>query len=835
MVIFGCSVVKRVPTGKNLLVKNKILEQGKPTKDKMLETLLYQKPNSKVAGLNFRLYLYNLAKTNQDSVYNAKFKNNPKKLKRQIKLLSEKQVQRKGKSFFYSGIHNFLKKTGEAPVIVDASKTEKSLNRIQSYNINNGFFQSKSTFKIDSVGFKKSKITYTVNKGVATIIDTIKTKILTKVLDSLYQTTKNASLLKSGNVFKSYVFDEERVRIATNFKNNGVYDFQTSNVIFNIDTIGKKNKSNVEVFINNFSVRDGDSTKIVPFKIYKISRINIFTDTPNQKNGNIIRDSITYKNFHLYSYTTLKYKPKAITDAIFINKDGLYSDIKDNLTRRYLSNLKIFNFPSITYPIDPKDTLGNSRIAKIVLSPRDKYSFSYAIDLTHSNIQDYGISVGTSLGIRNVFNGAETFEVAGRGNIGSNRDLPNPNNIFFNLNEYGIDLKLNFPRVLFPFYTEKIISKAMIPSTVLNLGISKQENIGLDKENFTGSMFYSWTPKRNNTARFDLFNIQYVNNINIDNYFNVYSSSYFALNSIAKTYNTNTNNVDSEGNLTIFGKGADNFMSEVLNGVVSVPDAIFKKIRSINERKNRLTENNLILATSYSFSKSTRNGPQDKSFSAFKTKIEAAGNILSIFAAASKTIDNTQNKKTIFGIEYSQYIKGEFEFIKHWDLSDEKVFAIRNFIGLAVPYGNSTNIPFSRSYFAGGSNDMRAWQPYGLGPGSSGGVNDFNEANMKITSSAELRFKVFNDLKGALFIDAGNIWNVFDDVRDKPSVFENPKSLKNIAVGSGFGFRYDLDFFVFRVDMGFKTYNPADRSSNRWFRDYNFSKSVLNIGINYPF
>jgi len=391
--------------------------------------------------------------------------------------------------------------------------------------------------------------------------------------------------------------------------------------------------------------------------------------------------------------------------------------------------------------------------------------------------------------------------------------------------------------MLSPIKIERIIPKTMLPFTTINLGFAKQKNIGLDKENFTGSMSFNWTPKKNNAAKFDLFNLQYVNNINVGNYFNVYKSSYNALNAYAKSYNTNASYTDSKGDLTIDEGGTGFFINDVLSGntVLNSNDKDYKKIRSIEERRIRLTENNLILASSFSFTKTTKANLQDNTFYVFKTKIESAGNVMSLFATAAKTLDGQQTKKTIFGIEYSQYLKTEFEFIKHWDLASEKVFATRGFFGLAIPYGNSDNVPFSRSYFAGGSNDIRAWQPYGLGPGSSGGINDFNEANLKLTASTELRFKIFNSLKGALFVDAGNIWNVLDNVKDETYTFTGIKSLENIAVGSGFGFRYDLSFFVVRLDLGFKTYNPADLSGKKWFRDYNFANSVLNIGINYPF
>ena len=185
-------------------------------------------------------------------------------------------------------------------------------------------------------------------------------------------------------------------------------------------------------------------------------------------------------------------------------------------------------------------------------------------------------------------------------------------------------------------------------------------------------------------------------------------------------------------------------------------------------------------------------------------------------------------------VAFSQYIKTEFEYIKHFEIGRQKIIALRGFAGIAIPYGNSESIPFSRSYFAGGSNDNRAWKSYGLGPGSVASINDFNEANFKLAFNAEFRFNLVGGFNGALFVDAGNIWNALDNVKDEKAKFDSFKSLADIAVGSGFGVRYDFNFFVVRLDLGFKTYNPAELEK-KWFRDYNFGNSVLNIGINYPF
>ncbi|HMK06983.1 MAG TPA: BamA/TamA family outer membrane protein, partial [Flavobacterium sp.] len=684
-----------------------------------------------------------------------------------------------------------------------------------SYYFNNGYFNVSTRYEMDSLKPKKAKIKYFVTTGYPFFIDTVKTTIQTPVLDSLYQSRKPSSFIKSGKQFKSEDFESERTRITTHFRNNGVFYFQPTNINFDIDTINAKFKANVNMKISDYSYREGDSTKTVPFKIYKISEVNIYTDFTPNKTQPTSNDSLrkVYANFNLFSAKKLKYRPKAITDAVFISKGSNYSDIRTTLTTRYLSNLKIFNYPSIQYKVDVRDTIGNSLIANIYLTPRKKFSFGAALDFTHSNIQDFGISATPTLTIRNVFNGAETVEIAARGNIGSSKDLANPDDRFFNVSEYGLDMRLNFPRIFMFFKTENIIPKSMIPSTTLSVGFAKQKNIGLDKENFTSALSYNWSPKRNNTARFDLFNIQYVKNINTGNYFKVYSSSYNTLNTLANAYNANQSYFDPEKpDELIIDNGVNAFINDVLapNPAIITTDADRKTVRSINERRTRLTENNLIFASNFSFAKTTKTDLKDETYYGFKTKIELAGNTLSLLASATKREKNENNHREIFGLEYSQYVKGEFEYIKHWDLGRKRILAIRSFTGIAIPYGNANSIPFSRSYFAGGTNDNRAWQAYSLGPGRTAALNDFNEANLKIAASAEYRFNFFGQFNGALFVDAGNIWNVLDNIEDEKAVFSGIKSLEDTAVGSGFGFRYDFNFFVIRLDFGFKTYNPAE-------------------------
>ena len=819
----NCSSIRRVPKGKLLLVKNEIAINGKITTVEEQVNIPDQKPNSTLLGFRFRLKMYGMANQNPDSSYQAKFIKNPEKYKRKSAWLSKKQVDRLGKSFWYYGIHNFLKKTGEPPVILELSKTKKTILRLQNYFYERGFLNAKATYKIDTISQKKVRVRYDVVTGRPFILDSIQTKIKSPVLDSIFTANKTASFLKKEQ-YQKINFDAERTRLTTLYRNNGVYHFQQNYVNYDIDTVNNGKKTNVTIKINDRNIRVNDSAKTETFEIFKIDKVNVYIGDNPSKNNTLYKDSVSYKDINIYSLGKIKYRPKAITDAVFITKNSLFSDEKTTATKNYISNLQDFTYPNIIFT--PGNT-PNTLAANIYLNQKKKYKFGFELGASHSNIQEIGFGANGSLLMRNIFHGAETFKITGRGNIGSSKDFANPDNTFFNVSEYGIDLQLTFPRIFLPIKTDKIIPKAMIPKTIINIGFAKQENIGLDKENLTGSIVYNWTPTKSTTMRFDLFNVQYVKNVNTANYFNVYQSSYEKLNEINRKYNPNSQYLSID-------EGTNAFINNVLTLQSPLIDPDFKTVRSIEERRQRLTQNDFILASSFTFTKTSREHPiDDNDFYSFNAKLESAGNTLAILTNEKNKSEAGNN--TIFGVAYAQYFKTQFDFVKHWDLRGKKVFAVRSFVGLAMPYGNSTSIPFSRSYFAGGSNDNRAWQPYTLGPGASGAINDFNEANLKIATSAELRFGIFNKLNGAIFVDAGNIWNVFDDISDESSTFTSLKSLNDIAVGSGFCFRYDLNFFVVRLDLGFKTYDPAITDNKKWFRDYNYANSVINIGINYPF
>ena len=833
-IIYSCSLVKRVPESKKLLTKNEVYVNDELNKEDRVNNLVVQQPNTKFLNYPFGLTLYNTAKPNPDSTYQVWLNKKPNRIKRLNRFLSPKQVERLGKSFFVSGIHRFMKETGEAPVIIDERKALKSKDRLSGYYYNNGYIRNKVSMSTDSLGNKRGKVVYKITTGKPYFIDSIFKYIESPVVDSLYSIQESKTFIKKGDQYNFSNFDNERKRITQYLRNNGVYHFQESNIKYNAIFDDSTQKMNIDLKIEDRYVKNGDELVKKPFSIYKINQVNIFTYNTSKKESNKLNDSVTYKNFTIYSSGKLKYKPKAITNAIFIEKGKLFSDNDRTLTSKSLSNLKVFNYPNIEYIEDPNDTTKTSLIANIYLMSKPKFVWQPSFDVTTSDVQELGISGRMAFTWRNLFKRAETFELAAKGNIGSSKDLANPNNVFFNISEYGIEGKLSFPRIVFPANTRNIIKKEMLPTTNANISLTSQRNIGLDKENLTGVFNYSWIPKQKHNFRFDLLNIQFIKNLNPENYFNVYTSSYNTLNDLAQTYNVDPANLEN-GNLTT--EGAVNFIDDVESGQTSLSptDPEYKTIRSIGERRERLIENNLIVSSSITFFRNTKANLLDNNFYSIRTKIESAGNVLSLLADSKNEDLNQNGNKTMFGIEYSQYLKGEIDYIKHWDFGKKNTLAMRAFAGIAVPFGNAQSIPFSRSYFSGGSNDNRGWQAYSLGPGRSGGINDFNEANFKLAYSLEYRFRVGGNFHSAFFADIGNIWNIFDNITDEDYTFNGFSSFEDLAVGSGIGLRYDFDFFVFRFDLGYKAYDPGREMGDRWLKGINFSKTVLNFGINYPF
>ncbi|MGC1473653.1 MAG: BamA/TamA family outer membrane protein [Psychroserpens sp.] len=826
--------MKRVKKEEHLLISNTVLVNDKKTTTETINSLIYQKPNGTLLTVPLRVHIFNLARPNIDSILKAKVLDNPRKVAWKTKLLSEKQFYKDLQS--RRNFNSWLKKTGEAPVIYNEKRAEKTALALKKYYYSKGWFDVETGFETEIDSSQKASVTYNVATGSPYILDSIVTHIKTPIIDSLYTSQlKRGSLIRKGQQYDDANFTSERDRLTERLRNSGFYHFGQDYITYEIDTIGRTKKAYTDLIIANRAIRSEDTVQRVPFKVYKIKDVNIFTDYKNQNRNSIITDSVKFKNYNLYGYEKLKFRPKALTDAVFINKDDVFKDIDRTRTYRYLSQLQAFRYPRIEYVENVNDT---TLTANVYLIPKKKFELTTSFEVSQSNIQTVGFAFNTGLLIRNIFRGAETLEISGLGAIGSSRDASDTNDQFFDINEIGGNLRLNIPRFFLPFNTEKIIPKYMSPSTRINLSATSQRNIGLDKQAFTGTLNYNWNPTTKVNNNLDLFNVQFVKNLNTANYFGVYTTSFDRLNSIARDIGYIEDDQSlSNPELSNTFMPADTFISDVLNQntTLAPADDDFATVNIIKERKDRLTEDNLIFSSGFSYTNNRRESLFDKNFSIIRLRAEFAGNLLSNLSGVFGLPRNEDGRYEIFGVPFSQYAKAEVDYTKHWDLGQQNEFAIRTYFGIAIPYGNSNSIPFAESFFAGGPNDIRAWTAYNLGPGSSLSTNEFNEANLKITLSAEQRFNLLGRFNGAVFVDAGNIWNVFDNVEDENATFDDFSSLRDIAVGSGFGIRYDFSFFILRGDIGFKTYDPSRSLGNRWFKDYNFSNAVYNIGVNYPF
>ncbi|MFT7386176.1 MAG: hypothetical protein ACI82E_000937, partial [Nonlabens sp.] len=679
--LVSCNAIKRVPEAKKLLTKSTILIDSAAPKDPRVNTLLISQPNQKVLGIPIGLHIYNLARPHRDSIYLKWMQDHPKGLKRRNDLLSEKQTMGLGQSFV--DFNNWLKRTGEAPTLIDEVAIEKSKERLKAWYWNQGWFNTVVDHKvIDSKNKKRARLEYYVTKNQAYKIDDITTQIATPVIDSLYQLVELESIIKKGEQYFTPDINAERDRLNSYFRNHGAFHMEKENIRFEGDTVNTKQKANITLIIKNREVQNGDSTISLPYRVHKISEVNIIPDYQNATSDKVA-DTSGYEDYNILRFGKRKYRKSTLTDAIFFHKGDIYRDIDRDRTYKRITELQSFLYPTIRYDADPRDSTGTDLIANVLLTSKKKLEFTYGVEATHSNIQAIGVGLNTSLLIRNLFRGSELLDISFRGNIGASTNAANGDSRFFDLQELGADARLSFPRLFLPFSLDSLIPKYMSPSTNFSLGFFSQTNIGLDKQSLNGALTYNWRQTAIKSTRLDLVNAQYVRNLDPGNFFNVYQSSYGSINDLANNLNINDPTyVNDSGNLTI-PEGTTAFINEAIAGNLGADEAQREVIRNVRERRDRLSQNNLIISSSYSWTRNNRVGIYDDDFSKFNLRIEAAGNVLSGISSLAGIDKNDNNRRRVFGVEYSQYVKTEIDYIKHWRYVNNHVLAIRAFGGIA--------------------------------------------------------------------------------------------------------------------------------------------------------
>ena len=777
--ISGCSLQKTISNKDFIIEKTNIKIDGKIIKKDSLKELITFKENSKFLGIPISALIASSAKKNTDSLF-KKWISKKNKREKLTNIFSKKQLFQINK--YYNNFNDWKKNNGEKISLIDSFKINKSLENISLYFKNIGYLNNSVSFNVNKKLQKKAFVDLNVEKGPRYYIGNIVSKIKSKIIDSIYNKNRFNSFIRENEFFVTKNFDLERNRLYNLFRNNGVYGFQINSIVFSVKIDSTRNNYSLPVDI----IINGDDYEI--FKIRNINLEEIDNETKFNFNEGFLQSKIKFR------------------------KNSVFNDSLRKSTLKALNNLDLFNFPSVQYTEINNNTLD----ANIILNNKKKFGLGFGFDLKQSDIEDIGIAFENRFKSRNFFKNGENLNLSASGSIGKSGKKT--------ISQINYDLIINFPRFLFfEKYTDNLENK----STFLSLGSSNQRNIGLDRNSFKLDFNYGWS-KKNKFIDFSAIYIELINNKNIENYFNIYSNSYGQLNFISSKYTSDSKYfLNSQLNIP---NGINLFIGDVLDGNLVVDSEDFSLVSYIDGRRQRLISNNLIVGSSFQISNNYDNRYDKKNFRQWKLKFKSSGNLASILINK-----NSEGKKLISDLEFSQFLKIESSFIRHWDVSDNSLFAVRYFGGIAIPFGNSNNIPFSESFFGGGSNDNRAWEVYKLGPGSSGAKNEFNEANLKLALNLEYRFKMFGNFNGAIFTDIGNIWNVLDDTEEESRSFNGFKDLDELAIGSGIGLRYDSGLFIFRLDMGLKTYNPALIKKDRWFNDFSLKKAVFNIGLNYPF
>ena len=807
MLINSCKSTKYVGDDEFLLTKTSIKVNDKTSVDDAINDYLAQRPNNALLGIPLALYFHNIGNKDFDPSLDIWEKEHPKGAQLFTSIFSKKQAV--GFRKFRYDLNQWWLKNGEEPVILSAVKTAKTETNLAEHFIQQGYFDVQVQSKTIKNN-KKATILYEVSTNTPYLLGTITKDIASPVLDSIYKLHSAESLIISGTQYNYSNLTREIDRLTKIFRNTGIYRFNKNTINFEGDSINKK--INTEIVIGN-----NDLTK--PYKVQYIKKINIYTDfSYSDSHLKPFKDSIIYNGYHIYAHEKIIYNPKLLLNAIFISPNSIYKDTDRELTRRHLRELLNFSLVDIKYSELEDDSLE----ASIILKPLAKYNLGFSSELTHSNIRQLGISAKVIFSNRNAFKGAELFKFSIQGAFLDSKEASD-NESILNAFEVGADLSLEIPRFLLPFNVGSIVPKEMSPKTELSLGTSLQKNIGLDKQKFNGSMSYRWSPSKKITHQIEVLNIQFIQNLNTGSYFNIYGSEYDDLENIQ---------LEHFPNEELTTQNAISFIDTHINLTFKQSNPIeYQTGQNIKNRHAIITENFVIPTIAYSFNFNNSDSYKDTNFSAFKARLSLAGNL----STALSSTKNENGVKTVFDTPIAQYVRGDFEYKKYWDISFNSMLAFRSSLGIAIPYGNTKTMPFTKSYFVGGPNDLRAWKIYDLGPGSSKSGLEYNIGNLKFLTSLEYRFKILNSFKGAFFVDAGNIWNISnDEISIEEDSFNGLNSIKDIAVGTGFGMRYDLSFILIRIDIGFKTYEPYLDSKDKWFQNY-FTDRVINFGISYPF
>lgn len=643
---------------------------------------------------------------------------------------------------------------------------------------NQGFFRGYVDYEIqpDPKNERKAKIAYSVYPKELFRLGTIEYQNFIGPADSLIRKSQSATLLHTGDAFSASKLDAERTRLSTLFQNQGHYFFKPEYITFRADTIQDPLKVHLQV---RPKADMPDQAKNQYF-IGK-TRITII-DPTNYEWG----DSISHGPYSMRWTGDSKkspVRPSAIHHYLFYQPGSLYRKRMQERVQEKLAAMGIFSNVQMEYT--PRDTTANCDSLDIdLIVVLDKpWDGEFEAKITNKSNSMLGPGLGFGLTKRNAFRGAETvhFKIFGSYEWQTGVHDSEGDRTLLNSFELGTSLDLTYPRIKFFGLTKKMNQRAEGKTTYkINVDWMNRAKY-FQMLTVSGSLTYNYQNKRNIKHEFSPFTLNYSNLL--------YRSHEF--DSIMAC------------NPSLYTSMREQFVPAMAYTITYMPG------------KGRKKENAIIFS------------------------VKESGNLISgIYAAAGS--DWNEKDKTLLGLPFAQFLKGSLEWRQRFELTRRSCIACRAFAGAVWSYGNSTTAPYSDLFSVGGANSIRAFAARSIGPGcyhpaqSNWSYVD-QVGDLKFEANVEYRFPMVASLYGAVFLDAGNVWLMKEDPA-RPGSAIGKDFAEQIALGTGFGFRYDLDFLVIRFDIGVGLHCPYDTGKSSYYNIPNFWKSLgFHLAVGYPF
>jgi outer membrane protein insertion porin family len=681
------------------------------------------------------------------------------------------------------GLKYWLKyKLGEPPVLFDRNDVSKTKNSLKESAINNGFFNA--TVQSD-VHFKKRKasVNYRVDAGKPFLLQKIEYPKPNNNIKRLIDSLKQSSILQKGARFDLENLAKERNRIELELKNNGYYLFDDSYLIFEADTTVGNHQ--VDLFLT--------FAKNIPknaLKKYRMDNVTIYTNFENREDTTNRSEYTTADSLKIKTETNY-IKHEVLNDQIKLKSGDLYQKSKHDVTVNRLVGLNIFKFVNLDF--SPKRNSQELDL-EIKLAPYKKKSIRAELELVTKSDNFSGPRLSVSFRNRNAFRGAETLDLTISG--GFETQFYGANQFSRNSYEFGIEPSLTFPRFLLPFNLEGLKNR-YVPKTRIRTAYRFLHRVDFFEMNSLElGLGYLWSE---------------------------------TLTKSHELYPININFLDLSNTTQEFDESLEN-----------------------NPILRQSYEEQFILGSFYKYAINTRSRKDPNRYNNyyFQAKADVSGNIAHMLQSAfDNKSDESGNDKQykIAGLPYSQYVRGEIDFRYFRKLDENNKLATRFITGVGYAFGNSNTLPYIKQFSIGGSSSIRAFPARSLGPGSyapSDTIAQIDQtADIKLETNLEYRFRIISRFWGAVYVDAGNIWTIREDINRPGSKFEFNRFIDDIAVGTGLGLRYDANFFVFRLDAAFPLRVPSRPPGDRWVvdgialnkKEWRQGNLIFNIAIGYPF